>query len=698
MKLKLYLPLIFCILFSCSAVGQHTEKDTLLDELSEILNSTKVDTVKISTCIKISSLYGTKPEAEMYAKYAYDLAKPLNYSYYHAITNGALADYYYSVKNYNESQKFRLKEFDIWSKKKNTLKATEVSFKLGELFQAKNYPEKALYFFTAAEENYNDMDLLPEVSDCKLKLGILQSEIGEFAEALLYFKEVLRIQEHLNNQNEIADTYLQIGIVHNRLGNPDLALNNYGRTVEVSQKIDYHAGQAAAYNQIGNLERDKGNLNQALGWYEKSIEYWKKSEDQLNSSETYNNIGTIYLLQNDAEKALEFFFKSAQTKIEYKDSWSLTRTYINMSEAYDKLGDTDKALGYLELAKNLANLSNDTENLLHIYMGFGKYESQLGNHEDATEYLKKYIELSNSLEDSKKSLMISVLSAKYEHERHINEIQILADKNAELNEQKEKINKEKQLSSKQNKFLILLSVLLVVMVIVAISKAYSSRRSARKLVATNEMLTKTLISKEEKETLIKEIHHRVKNNLQIIKSLIRLQMVAADDEKVNTILNEFELRVSSMALVHEELYKSKDLTKVSVQTYLEGLVTDLVDAYKVGQEIETDINIEVTTMGVNTLIPLGLLVNEIISNAIKHGLKERVKGKITCIIQYDDYDQYKMFIGDDGKGFPDNFNLENETTLGLELIQALSEQLEGEIKVVNENGAYYEIRFKNLDK
>jgi two-component sensor histidine kinase len=211
------------------------------------------------------------------------------------------------------------------------------------------------------------------------------------------------------------------------------------------------------------------------------------------------------------------------------------------------------------------------------------------------------------------------------------------------------------------------------------------------LERTNRELRETMLSKEEKEVMIKEIHHRVKNNLQIVKSLIRFQMDQVSDPRTLELFNECVNRVSAMALVHEQTYLSKDLANIDVRTYLSHLVRDLCHAYTVDTKLEIDSRIDVETLGVDTLIPLGLLINEIISNALKYAFNGRAQGTIMVHIAGDPLSGLHMRIGDDGVGLPDPSKWQRPQSLGMELIHTLAGQLDATVSLADGPGTVYTI-------
>ncbi|MBL7940574.1 MAG: sensor histidine kinase [Flavobacteriales bacterium] len=210
------------------------------------------------------------------------------------------------------------------------------------------------------------------------------------------------------------------------------------------------------------------------------------------------------------------------------------------------------------------------------------------------------------------------------------------------------------------------------------------------LERSNRELRETMLSKEEKEVMLKEIHHRVKNNLQIVKSLIRFQMDQVKDPKTTELFNECVNRVSAMALVHEQTYLSKDLANIDVSTYLAHLTRDLCYAYTIDIKLDLDIRINVPTLSVDTLIPLGLLINEIISNSLKYAFKGRKSG--TILVHLDsDGEGIHLRIGDDGVGLPDRSKWDRPNSLGMDLIHTLAGQLDTTVELASGPGTVYEL-------
>ena len=203
------------------------------------------------------------------------------------------------------------------------------------------------------------------------------------------------------------------------------------------------------------------------------------------------------------------------------------------------------------------------------------------------------------------------------------------------------------------------------------------------------------IQNQEKEILLKEIHHRVKNNLQIVMSLLKLQGYLIKDEKTLQIFDETRGRIYSMALTHEMLYKGDDLANIGYDKYVERLILNLVDSLSLEKEkVFTDIHIPEVKINLDTAIPLGLVINEVITNALKYGANSEGQTHIFIKLSVIGKEDFILEISDTGKGINEEITHENSDSLGLQLIQTLAEQLDGEITRKSEEGTKYTLIFK----
>ncbi|MGC9517191.1 MAG: histidine kinase dimerization/phosphoacceptor domain -containing protein [Methanomicrobiales archaeon] len=204
-------------------------------------------------------------------------------------------------------------------------------------------------------------------------------------------------------------------------------------------------------------------------------------------------------------------------------------------------------------------------------------------------------------------------------------------------------------------------------------------------------------SLNEKEVLLKEIHHRVKNNLQIISSLLNLQSNFIEDQEYLSVFRESQNRIKSMALIHEQLYQSRDLTHINFEEYMNDIVNHLIHAYATDlRRINITKNIENVSMGIETAIPCGLIINEIVSNALKHAFPHNKSGEIKIEFKSQD-EEYYLKISDNGIGLPPDFDINKSKSLGLKLVNILITQIDGTLEINRTGKTEFKIKFKELE-
>ena len=219
-----------------------------------------------------------------------------------------------------------------------------------------------------------------------------------------------------------------------------------------------------------------------------------------------------------------------------------------------------------------------------------------------------------------------------------------------------------------------------------------ARDITEKTIATNKLKT----SIKEKDILLQEIHHRVKNNMQIISSLLNLQIKYVKDDEAIDVLKESQNRVKSMAMIHEKLYQSNDFTRINLTEYIESLVNGLFYSYSIDkEEISSIINVDNLRLNIETAVPCGLIINELVSNSLKHGFPNGENGEVYISLKFID-DKYELIIGDNGIGFPSNIDFKKTDSLGLQLVNNLVGQIDGEIELDNRSGTEFKIVFNEL--
>ena len=198
-------------------------------------------------------------------------------------------------------------------------------------------------------------------------------------------------------------------------------------------------------------------------------------------------------------------------------------------------------------------------------------------------------------------------------------------------------------------------------------------------------------SLREKDILLKEIHHRVKNNLQVISSLVNLQSKNLSDKIMKNAFLEIQNRIKSMSLLHENLYQSSNMSEIDIKNYIEKITNDLLMSYGLNSEkIKINIKSENFSIPVDIGSHCGLIINEIVSNSIKHAFPKNGNGKINIKIEHEN-ENLMLYISDNGIGLPKNFDINKTKTLGIQLLKSFVDQLNGNLEISSNNGTYYKI-------
>jgi len=211
--------------------------------------------------------------------------------------------------------------------------------------------------------------------------------------------------------------------------------------------------------------------------------------------------------------------------------------------------------------------------------------------------------------------------------------------------------------------------------------------------ASEAKITQSL---KEKEVLLKEVHHRVKNNLQVISSILNLQSSYIKDDKTLNLLKESQNRIKSMAFIHESLYQTKDFSRINFSEYIVNLSKNLVHSYSgFGNEIELKLETDSLFLNIDLAIPCGLIINELVSNSLKYAFPREKNGEIHVTLKAVE-DQVFLSIADNGVGMPKEIDYRNTESLGLQLVMALTDQLNGKIELINKEGTQYNLTFKHI--
>lgn len=369
-------------------------------------------------------------------------------------------------------------------------------------------------------------------------------------------------------------------------------------------------------------------------------------------------------LDNDRIKELYFLRRMFNHSLKKEDERAFTNTHFYLGNYYQKQGQLDSAMHYYETAYEIVE-SNKFENL--YYRSFSllvNCAEEAGNYEAALRYKKK------------ESDFLKNVSIRVEHGRAVdNNMRLsLAKKEYELTA----LRFETKHKSKNLAFLSFFSAISFALLFFTLYFYRKYKAINVDLHEKNEALDKSL---DENRTMLQETHHRVKNNLQIIASLLNLQRKYSDDIKLTTALQDGKNRVKSMALIHQLLYQNDKVKNINIKVYVDTLVHSLLGSFQSSNQNVSFINkVAPLQMHEDSVLSLGLIINELVTNAIKYAFDENQKGTITVTLR-EETDHLLLCVKDNGKGFAEGFHLEDSDSFGYSLIQSLTKKLKGKLSL-----------------
>ena len=520
--------------------------------------------------------------------------------------------------------------------------------------------------------------------------GAVYTQQGEFALAIEQYLNSIRILEEVNDQEGVGKSYNNIGLVYYLQGNYDQAEDYYSKALEILKPLKNHSVISDIMNNLGIISFEKGEYEESLEYHFKSLDGRAGTNNQRGMATSYTNIGDVYAAKEVVDKAMEYQKKALEIQEELGDKKGMLSSIQGLARVQSLSGNSDQALKYMEDVISISSEIGAKKELRDAYNEISEIYIRKGDYKKALSFKNRYAQMKDTLFSEQTQEIATNLETKFENEKKTKEIEIL-----------QRENEIQELQLGRNRILIIsftISLVLALVSVVLYARTNRDRKKAFSLLQKqNESIKK---QKEEKEVLLKEIHHRVKNNLQVINSLIRLQCAYTDDQVALDLFDECQNRIISMALIHEKMYESHDLSNVNIQEYIAELSQNLLRSYRLHKNVDLDIDVSVKTLTLDTLIPLGLLLNELISNSLKHAfLDDKEDGVITVKLDRDSSSgKFVLEIGDNGIGLPNDFTFNSALTLGIELVVTLSSQLDGTIERIEKPGSHFRIEFIGLEK
>lgn len=536
---------------------------------------------------------------------------------------------------------------------------------LGVSFNQKGYTDSSIYYYKPALYLYKQLKETNSTTTVEANLSIIYKNKGLYEDALEYAFSAISKLENRPPDRPLASCYNTVASVYLNLKDYNRALFFNRKALEVRTKMGYPKGVGQSRNNLGEVFLVLGQYDSAL--YHLLLAKEIKQKNGEPAAATLNNLGEVFAKTNRFKDAAEYFQQALTMHREMGDQIGQLKSLINLGDLSLLTADFRKAKIYLDESEKLSRQTGSLEYLKQSLEEKVKFYKAQRDFSNAFLYQQELLQVKDSLLNVGKAEALSSLQIKYETDKKEQHIKLLEN---------EKSLQGIQLQSNRNWVRWLIGSAVLLLIIIALI-FYLFRISQR--------------NKERVELLLKELNHRVKNNLQILSSLLVLQSnYIKDDDHAFQAIKSNEGRVNAMALIHKKLSINDRNQEINMKEYLPELVQYLVQSYGYPQHrLNLVLDIQEIKLAVDKAIPLGLVINELVSNACKYAFKEQTNPQLVVRLNQENKSEIKIEIEDNGIGFEGS--IDNPTSFGLKMVNMLAKELKAKLAFTTNKGTQFKM-------
>lgn len=540
---------------------------------------------------------------------------------------------------------------------------------LASIYLARGDFDSALTYYEESIRVFKKLQDSTKVAFLQINLSKIFRERGLYDQAIEMLFDAMRILETKPLDYTLGDCYNALGIVYRLDQKYTHSLRYHRKALAVRKQTNYTLGIAGSLNNIGNVLKDMRSYDSAVYYFERALEVKRTLNDRSSIASTIHNLGDVKFSQGNFEKAKEYYLESLLLKKQSTDMAGQVATLTSLAECEFSQNQYATSFKYLKEAStievSLGGLLEQRKRILELYV---KLSRATGKFKEASDYAQSLMVVKDSLFNQNKEKSIVQSQARYDIEKRDQQITIL--------------NTEKELIATtiraKNNWIIALIIAITLTCVIAML-IFNSFRLARN-------------GKRRVEVLMKELHHRVKNNLQILSSVLSLQTQHLTDENAILSAKSTEGRINAMALIHRKLYSDDKNTIVSTRGYFRELIEFLVSSYGWNEnQLILTVDIDEVELDVDKAIRIGLIVNELISNAFKHAYTEQAQPRLTIQLKQQQQ-QLLITIKDNGSGVS-TVDVTAEQKFGTRMIAMLVKELKGTHVVESLAGTTHKLTF-----
>lgn len=575
--------------------------------------------------------------------------------------------YYWHTRNLNTAMKFTETGLDLTSEVNDSLWEGRFQITQAAILLRMEKLDSALFVLESAKTKINRSDM----PFLYTQMGYVYERKGLLARAADYALESLRMGEILGDNKAKAMAYSDLS-------------NLFWKQSKYQQGLEYGLKSLEYFEMIGLNDLDYdftlyvvGNNHLGLQNYGEALNYYQHAIAIGERYGFYNNLSDIYISLVDLYGAFEDYRSAEEAgkqALKYAElldnNFMVMRSWLAIGKLQNLQGKYISAIQSLENSIAVATEDfGDEFYLSQAYEGLGK--AYAGGHNYKAAYLafEKYDRLKNAIFTAEADRRISLLQTEFD----------VAQKESTIQVQESELKKQR---SRQTLISIITALLL--MILLLLYKTVQSNKRKNKLLQKKN---------EEKEFLLKEIHHRVKNNLEIVSSLLALQSEQITDRKVRDAMQKSQHRVHSMSMIHQKLYQGKSLSVIEMKDYFTNLSSYIVATFDAEDRIKVNCNMQKLELDVDMAVPIGLIVNELLTNSLKYAFPNGEEGEVVVSLAEADSHLF-LEVSDNGIGKPLVGNSNAGTGFGTQLVSLLTKQLEGKMSLTVKDGTSVSFEFR----
>jgi two-component sensor histidine kinase len=513
-----------------------------------------------------------------------------------------------------------------------------------------------------------------KVAKLQVNIGISYKNQGAYDLALRHLLDAERYYSTQPQSMQIASCYSTIGNVEMELGNAEAALSYQRKALKIRKEIGNVRGVAGSINNIGEVYKTQGNYDSAIVYLDSALALKEKVDPERTPS-TLDLLGEVYFLKKDFPRSEAYYNRALAIERQIPDKKLLATTLNKMGELYMNWEKPELAAKCLAEGREIALATGVRRVLLRNYEITKMLMQRQNRLAEALAFAELYNTLKDTLFNEHKNQAIEELKVRYEVDKKEQEIGLLHEKGKA---------REVELSRQRLLNYSLGTGAFLIAIIAALS--FIAYRSGKKTLRQREIII------EQKKTMLRELHHRVKNNLQAVSSMLDLQQADLTDERAKEAIQSVEHRLNAMLIIHQELYSEAIEPQVNMRDYIRKLTDNLLSSYGYSQsQVEIALEADPVMLEADMALNIGFICNEIIINAFRHAFKSTPYPRLDIFLK-EENDRITIRISDNGPGISPQQNLPGKRSFGLRLIHLFTQELKGTIRhVPNVPGTTYEL-------